>query len=270
MSGQKEMASWLKSFNSVYKVTGGENLKNFSHLESHLNKILKIKDFQKETAIIAVGGGSVGDFAGFVASVLRRGVGLVHIPTTWLAAIDSSHGGKTALNFKTHKNQIGSFYQAHHVFLCKSVLLNITNKELLFCALGELFKMALLEGGVFYRDLVKVDFTKYSPEKMSKLMLKYLKPAVEAKYKVVKKDPRDKYQRHILNLGHTIGHVIELNKKVNHGVAVAKGTRFATEWSARKKLLSNTKKNEILSFLDVNFGKRKIKITSKQAKDALL
>src|SRR5690606_36298588 len=102
----------------------GEELKQIKNFPGHIRKISKVlgEANHRGLTIIVVGGGSVGDFGGFVASVYRRGVNLIHIPSTWLAAVDSSHGGKTALNVFSVKNQIGSFYPAKEIYLLEPLL----------------------------------------------------------------------------------------------------------------------------------------------------
>ena len=108
------LQKWLQKFPFVYTVEAGETLKQIENFPGHIEKILKISQSisERPLQIICIGGGSVGDFAGFVASVFKRGVDLVQIPSTWLSAVDSAHGGKNALNSKSAKNQIGTFHPA--------------------------------------------------------------------------------------------------------------------------------------------------------------
>src|SRR6185295_5151716 len=111
--------NWLKKFPCRYGVKSGESLKDLEKFPGHCKAILQMteKIETRPLQLIAVGGGSVGDFAGFVASTLKRGVPLIHVPSTWLAAIDSTHGGKTALNVAGIKNQIGTFKQAEKIIV---------------------------------------------------------------------------------------------------------------------------------------------------------
>ncbi|MCX7978645.1 MAG: hypothetical protein N2578_06535, partial [Bdellovibrionaceae bacterium] len=110
---------FIRKFPLRYAVSGGEGLKDAARFFAHMERLAKItaKADLPRPRIIAMGGGSVGDFSGFVASVWKRGTPLVHIPSTWLAAMDSAHGGKTALNLSGIKNQIGTFYSAESVHL---------------------------------------------------------------------------------------------------------------------------------------------------------
>ncbi|MBO9667261.1 MAG: hypothetical protein J7501_10665, partial [Bdellovibrio sp.] len=195
-----------------------------------ITKICENASARKLTIVVA-GGGSVGDFGGFVASILKRGVRLVHIPSTWLAAIDSAHGGKTALNVGGAKNQIGTFYPASQIVLVRSVLMAQPEART-FEAFGELVKIALIEGGTLWSSLAK------ERNVSAALLWKHLEAAVKAKYKVVAKDPEEKSGlRHVLNLGHTMGHVFESYYELPHGIAINYGLDFALRWSVQKKIM---------------------------------
>jgi 3-dehydroquinate synthase len=227
------LKKWIQSFSDSCPVTAGEDLKTLSSLQIHAPKILRQiqGSSRQKVVIVALGGGSVGDFAGFVASVLKRGVRLVHIPSTWLAAIDSAHGGKTALNLGEFKNQLGTFKEAERIVIIREIL-SLQNDEAVRSAMGELIKMALLAGGSLFSKLEKL--TSPTLEKIWPL----LRLAVEAKYKVVRRDPfEEKGIRYILNLGHTLGHAYELSAGLSHGVAVCEGTKFALQFSETQKLL---------------------------------
>jgi len=231
-----KLGAWPRAFAACYAVKAGENLKAVENFPAHIKKILKLtEDFPRsQSQIVALGGGSVGDFAGFVANVLRRGVGLSHLPSTWLAAIDSAHGGKTALNVGGVKNQVGTFYPAGRVQLVDA-LLNEQNEVRADEALGELLKMAIVDGGRWSKDLAQ-DLSRGA--KASALLSRFLMPAIQAKLKVVAKDPREiTGHREILNLGHSVGHVFESYYGLAHGEAVALGLQFALEWSRHKKVL---------------------------------
>lgn len=220
----------IASFPWRYSVPAGEKLKDLKAFPFHVEKIVKIlrKFSEKKITVVALGGGSVGDFAGFFASAYRRGQPLVQIPSTWLAAIDSSHGGKTALNAAGAKNQIGSFYSAEKVLIFRDLLLTQPQARWQE-AQGELFKMAIIEGGGLWKN-----FSKSSEE-----VWPLLPSAVKAKYKVVQRDPFEKKgHRQLLNLGHTLGHVIEVAQGVPHGQAVGQGLIFALRWSLHQKYLS--------------------------------
>ncbi len=242
---QPALKNWIGQFHFQYPVQAGEPLKAISSFPKHMENILKISTQIEKgpLQIIAVGGGSVGDFSGFVASVLKRGVELVQIPSTWLSAIDSSHGGKTALNVGGFKNQIGTFYQASEIIMCQT-LLQGQGPQRLDEALGEALKISLIDGLPLWKRFSKM------PKWNEKVCWKLLPDLIAAKYKVVSKDPFEKKGlRHVLNLGHTLGHLFESQLQVSHGKAVLLGLRFATEWGLHLEILKLNFKEEVESYL---------------------
>ncbi|MBN2490404.1 MAG: hypothetical protein JXQ29_06100 [Planctomycetes bacterium] len=223
-------AAWARRFPACYPVRAGETLKSVEAFPRHVRHLVDLAGGfdRREATLVCAGGGSVGDFGGFAASVLQRGIRLVHVPSTWLAAIDSAHGGKTGLNVAGTKNPLGTFYPAAAVHLVK---------ELLFAqpraraddGLAELVKMALLAGGPWARRFCR------SPLAGPELAWEFLEPAIRAKLQVVRTDPEERSgQRQVLNLGHTLGHVLEAYHGLTHGKAVAQGLFFALEWSRKK------------------------------------
>lgn len=245
-----EGADWLKTFNYTYAVTAGEKLKDLDSFPGHMKKIMRLLGpvSPQSFCIVAVGGGTVGDFAGFIASVFKRGVSLVHIPTTLLAAIDSAHGGKTALNVGDFKNQIGSFYPASAVMIVRSILQGLP-VSLVHASVGELCKMALIEGGEFYSQIQKEYMTGFD------LVWNFLPQAIESKYKIIDKDPWEKTgERQVLNLGHSLGHVLESHYDVAHGMAVGLGLVFSIRWSHHRGFLKLESMEDILTFLHDKMG----------------
>lgn len=243
-------ARWRDGFDAAYGVKAGEALKDLAVFSSHFEKILsRAQDLSpRRLTFVVAGGGSVGDFGGFVASVFKRGVNLIHVPTTWLAALDSAHGGKTALNSRSSKNQIGTFYPASDVFLVDEIL-TAQPEERAREALGELLKMALIDHGPWATRL-----SRGKPGKASETLLRYLRPAIEAKYRVVAKDPLEQNgQRQILNFGHTWGHVLEAAIPLPHGTAIAQGMLFALEWGRIRGETSLAEFDKALSLLNT-FG----------------
>lgn len=198
----------------------------------------------KEMSIVGIGGGTVGDFSGFVASILRRGVPLIHIPTTWLSALDSSHGGKTALNVASAKNQIGTFYSAQNIYLVKEIL-QAQPKKLVIDAYGELVKMAIIDGGPWVHRL------QVTKKRENELMWSFLRHGVRGKYTILKMDPFEKKgPRRLLNLGHTLGHVVEAATGMSHGLSVYLGLYLALDWSRELKIISKKSYQEIYSLLE--------------------
>ncbi len=241
--------TWLKRYEFTIKLKAGEGLKSFSSAEAELCKISKLLPpvSRKNICFVAIGGGSTGDFAGFLASIYKRGVGLIHIPSTWLAALDSAHGGKSALNLTGHKNQVGTFYPAKKVFIVKS-LLQTQPKALAQSAMGEFSKYCLLNKKLFEA----VSKSSLSGEKQ---LWKFLPQAIDIKYKVVLKDPYElKGLREVLNLGHTVGHVIESYYRCPHGEAVMQGLMVALEVSNREGVLSQKSYKNIVDFMSSKFN----------------
>lgn len=226
--------TWIESFPHRLGVKAGEELKQLKPFEKHFISILKLieKTKTKNITLIALGGGSLGDFSGFMASVFKRGVPLVHIPSTWLAAIDSSHGGKTALNVGGYKNQMGTFYPADKIYLIKSLLLT-QPQERVKDAMGEVLKTILLEGGNLWKKTSNL--SSFNEDTLWKILPELIK----YKYKIVKKDPFEtKGIRFFLNFGHTYGHVLESIHNLPHGVAVNYGLRLALELSLKINTLN--------------------------------
>lgn len=224
---------WSSRFPHQYAVQSGEGLKQIQNFPNHAEQILRKAALieKRPLRVIAVGGGSVGDFAGFVASILHRGVELIQIPSTWLAAIDSAHGGKTALNVSGFKNQLGSFHQASTIYLVEP-LLKSQPEQRVQEALGEALKISLLAGGKLWSQFAQI-------KKWDHRSCWSLLPAmIAAKYQIVRKDPLEKKGlRHILNLGHTMGHVFESELSLPHGKAVLDGLDFAIHWSLQRRIL---------------------------------
>jgi 3-dehydroquinate synthase len=250
LAKDEPVAKWLKEFPLHYAVASGEGLKDVNAFAGHLKKIFAlITPFSaRSLCMVAVGGGSVGDFCGFLASVLKRGVPLIHIPSTLLAAMDSAHGGKTALNVGGFKNQVGTFYPADSVLIVKSLFEGLPALQIQ-SASGELAKMALLEGGKL--------FTRFLDEFKMDLdtIWELLPDAIEAKYKVVERDPFEKTgERQILNFGHSLGHAIESYYGLAHGVAVGQGLIFALLWSEHQGYFRGEEPLHLVDVLNERVG----------------
>lgn len=229
---EKKFATFIRGFPRRYAVKSGEGLKDLKAFPGHMQQILKLADgvAKSDLRIVVLGGGSVGDFAGFVASILKRGVPVVQVPSTWLAAVDSAHGGKTALNVEGYKNQVGSFWPARRCVLAKDLLLSQPLPRLQD-SYAEILKIALLQGGTLWRSVI-------AQKPSTSLVWRLLPQLIQAKWRVVSKDPFEQTGvREILNLGHTLGHVFEKEKKWSHGKAVLWGLRFAVDFSVERGLV---------------------------------
>ncbi len=225
---------FIRQFKNRYGVKAGEPLKSLDNFPKHFSRISKIIGGVKkqEAQVIALGGGSVGDFAGFFASVYHRGIDFQQIPTTWLAAIDSAHGGKTALNSGEVKNQLGTFHFASKVYLVKSILKQ-QGQRLERQAFAEHIKHALL----CRKPWAQIEKIGKSLEKSD--LWTQLRESIAVKYSILKKDPKEtKGIRSHLNLGHSMGHVFEILLDLSHGEAVAMGLIFTLKFSQKKVGLS--------------------------------
>ena len=225
----------------IYFVSAGEKLKNLDLFHKHTKKILKyISNMPKPPEyFLGIGGGSVTDFTGFFSSVYKRGTPVYYIPTTLLAAIDASHGGKTALNVSSVKNVLGTYHFPKKIFIIKNLIQNIRSLEVL-SAYGELIKISLIKNIPLYKKLRKKSEPSF--ENVWNLM----PLAIKSKLDIVKQDPfEQKNMRRHLNLGHTLGHCLESYHKIPHGKAVAMGTLFALRWSMEKKFISSSLFSEV-------------------------
>jgi len=192
------------------------------------------KQLHREDAIIAIGGGVVGDLAGFAASTYMRGIKYIQIPTTLLASTDSSVGGKTAVNSKFGKNMIGTFYQPNAVFINVNFLKTLDEKQYK-SGLGEVVKYAFIEKSCQCdENLNLMNFLSENYEKILKRDILTLRELIEMcvklKISVVNKDEKESGLRQILNFGHTFGHAVEKitnYRKYTHGQCVAYGVANA-------------------------------------------
>ena len=243
-----------------YFVSAGEREKSIERLPFHFERILSLtKGAGKEKLLFAsFGGGSLGDLTGFLAGIYNRGAPLVFFPTTRLSALDSAHGGKNGLNFKKIKNVAGLYWFPKNVFIVRDFFKNTPEKENL-SAFGELLKTALIKGGTFYSDLrafcektppLRSEQQKHpSHQKTQKNTLfweTFLKQGIAVKREIVRKDPFEtKGLRRKLNLGHTLGHILESATARPHGPAVLDGIVFSARWSFQKSFLSRKHLREI-------------------------
>jgi len=210
------------SFEScVFTFKAGEENKNHNTVSNIYNFLLDNK-FDRDSVIVALGGGIVGDVAGFVASTFMRGISFIQIPTTLVAQIDSSVGGKVGINFENKKNIIGSFYSPKLVYI-NAETLNTLPEEIFSAGLSEVVKHGLIMDKDYYRYL---QINQEDIKKRDKNILKnVISGSCKIKLSIVKQDERENNIRQILNFGHTVGHAIEhvTNFKLSHGHAVAVG-----------------------------------------------
>ena len=206
----------------VVKIPAGETSKNLREAENLYTRAIESR-LDRKSAIVALGGGVVGDLAGFVAATYLRGINFVQVPTTLLAQVDSSVGGKTAVNHKLGKNLIGAFYQPRAVFIDIATLKTLPERELK-AGLAEVVKYGVISDENFF------SFLEENVDKIlsrnAEVMAQIVRRSCEIKAEVVSLDEKENGLRRILNFGHTIAHAVEEEtgyEKYNHGEAVAIG-----------------------------------------------
>lgn len=196
-----------------------ENNKSWDSINYLLNEVFRF-NFDRQTVFVCLGGGVVCDVGGFVASILKRGIKLVFVPTTLLSMTDSALGGKNGINFSSAKNQIGTFYLPNFVFVYRPFL-NTLPPEHLLSGYAEMLKHALIADINLFKNLRRSFFPEIPP-------LAWLVQSIRIKLRIVKEDPLEKNKRKILNFGHTIGHALESyymekHQPITHGNAIALG-----------------------------------------------
>jgi 3-dehydroquinate synthase/shikimate kinase/3-dehydroquinate synthase len=228
----------IKKKTIFLKFSSNEKNKNQKSVNSILNILLK-NNFNRNDCVIAVGGGIIGDVSAFASSIFKRGIKFVNLPTTLLAQVDSSIGGKTGINTKFGKNLIGSFYQPSLVISDINFLNSLPEREII-CGYGEILKHSIIANKKFFVFLSK------NISKIIKLKKAYIQKSIYKscliKKKIIEKDEKEKNLRKLLNFGHTFAHAYEAtlsySKKLNHGEAVILGIISACKFSFKKKLLN--------------------------------
>jgi len=228
---------FVEALDDPILVEAGEALKRIDRVRTLADRVLERRSTRPMT-IVAVGGGSVGDAVGFLASILWRGVDLFHVPTTLLAMVDSAHGGKTAVNLGDAKNQLGTFYPADEVVLVEEALATLPHEQrrdglaelVKGLWLGDADALAKLEAAGGTGRLAAAPFAEVRSRTMD-----LLERAIDVKREIVDRDPREeKGLRTLLNFGHTVAHTLELNTGVSHGQAVLWGMLSASWLSAER------------------------------------
>lgn len=223
---------------------GEENKK----LDTVQDILVSFADFNltRSGAVIALGGGVTGDMAGFAAAIWLRGIPVIQLPTSLLAMVDSSVGGKTGVDLAVGKNLVGAFHQPEHV-IADTDLLKTLPKDRQLDGMAEMLKVGILMDASLFQKLVQHPETALHEEAIAR--------SVEIKADIVSRDPHEKGERKLLNLGHTAGHAIEQvsNFKISHGFAVAIGTLMAAQAGVRAGLTSTQCRDHIKQAL-INAG----------------
>lgn len=246
----EEVLSEVEIPSNLITVDAGEQTKSFQSLEKISEEILQ-NNVDRKSLIIAFGGGVIGDLSGFIASILLRGIDFVQIPTTLLAAVDSSVGGKTAINSKFGKNLIGSFYQPRLV-ICDLNFLKTLPERQMKSGYGEVVKYGLIQDKEFFKYLTEnyQSIFDFNEDVLRKIITKSCK----IKADIVSRDEKEGGVRATLNFGHTFGHIFETetgySSDIFHGEAVALGMLMAAQMSLNSQMISEDEFSQIKSHLE--------------------
>ena len=247
---KKKLKKIIFSLKGKKKITYFFYSSEINKNERIINKLLDIllkNNFHRNDCLISIGGGITGDVSSFAASIFKRGMKLINVPTTLLAQVDSSIGGKTAINSKYGKNLIGSFYQPNLVISDTEFLKSLPKREII-CGYAEILKHSLIMNKKLF-----VYLNKYGNQ-ILKLKNPYIEKAIYnsclIKKKVVEKDEKEKNLRKILNFGHTFAHAYEASmnysKKLNHGEAVLLGMISASNFAQQNHYFNKKDYNKII------------------------
>ena len=230
--------------NEILVLPDGEKEKNYKNYIKILEKALEVGLTRKDV-IVGIGGGVVGDIAGYAASTYMRGIDYIQIPTTLLSMVDSSVGGKTAIDLAGIKNVVGTFYQPKAVFININFLKTLDKKQY-FSGIGEILKYAFIEDNCNYKHaLFLFEYLTLCCDKLLNkdpmTIMRVIEYSLNLKIAVVNQDEKEQNLRKILNFGHTFGHALEAKggfKKFTHGEAVVQGMFFIFKYAYTKNLIT--------------------------------
>ena len=236
----------------TFNFKANEKAKSLRTVTFFLDNLLS-KNFNRSDLIIGVGGGITGDLVGFVASIFKRGINFISIPTTLLSQVDAAIGGKTGVNSNYGKNLIGSFSNPKLVISDTSFLKSLKKKEMV-CGYAEILKHAIIKDKDFFKWLKSN--SKYIFSHQKEKLIYAIKKSCKIKLLFVNKDASEQNLRMILNFGHTFAHAIEVknnySKKTTHGEAVLAGMILATKLSVTRKVCNQKVLKDILSIYEEN------------------
>ena len=234
----------------VVIIPPGEKSKTFNQLELLIEELVGLK-IERQDTLIALGGGIIGDLVGFTASIIFRGIDFIQIPTTLLSQVDSSVGGKTAINMGEGKNLVGAFYQPKAVIIDVSLLSTLHYRELV-SGYSEVIKYSILGNKDFFEWLK--DNQQGILKLNTELLIEAVSTSCQMKADIVEEDERERGSRALLNLGHTFGHAIE--NKINtdgsgilHGEAIGFGMCLSAKFSNKMNLCSEDDVNQVTNLI---------------------
>lgn len=242
-SAVEEALRKVSSDISVFTFEAGEKNKNLDTVSSLYQELIQ-NGLDRKSLLVALGGGVVGDLTGFGAATYLRGIDFIQIPTTLLAQVDSSVGGKTGVDFQQYKNMVGAFHQPRLVYMNLNTLTTLPAEQFA-CGMGEILKTGLICDGEFFRFVCREQESIKALD--MKLIAAMVRRCCEIKAGVVERDPKEQGERALLNLGHTVGHAIEKLKNFTllHGQCVGAGLVAAAYLSMKRGLLNEQEYQEI-------------------------
>ncbi|MCL2792023.1 MAG: 3-dehydroquinate synthase [Spirochaetaceae bacterium] len=270
------------SFSNFKTITieGSEESKNIETVAKIYEKLLGFS-CDRHSFIVGIGGGVVTDITGFVASTFLRGVRYGFVSTTLLAQVDAGIGGKNGVNFMGIKNIIGTFSQPDFIIIDLDTLKTLDIKEFI-SGIGEIIKYSIISGKGFFdllADNLSSVISKFKENRLqdnalpcsevNSLLSYFIEESLIIKADIVEKDEKEAGLRKILNLGHTLGHAIEITENIPHGAAVIKGIKFASDLSTREGFLDIEENRKITSLLELTGVPLEIKSKRDKIKEAL-
>ncbi|MCM1325685.1 MAG: 3-dehydroquinate synthase [Lachnoclostridium sp.] len=226
-----------------FVIPAGEENKNLDNVKKVYEFLIQ-EGFDRKDMLLALGGGVVGDLTGFTAATYLRGIDFIQVPTTLLAQVDSSVGGKTGVDFDSYKNMVGAFKMPRLVYMNVAVLKTLDQRQF-FSGFAEVMKHGIIKDAAFYEWMIEKMYE--IQERDFGTLEEMVMRSCAIKKAVVEKDPTEQGERALLNLGHTIGHAIEKAKNFElfHGECVALGTVAAAYISWKREMLSMEEYYEI-------------------------
>lgn len=229
----------------------GESQKNLDTVKMIYEKLILAK-FDRKDLLVALGGGVTGDITGFTAATYLRGIDFVQIPTSLLAQVDSSIGGKTGVDFNSYKNMVGAFHMPKLVYINVSTLTTLSDEQFI-SGMGEIIKHGLIKDSAYFDWLIENHDRILARDK--DVLMEMIRVSCNIKRVVVENDPTEKGDRALLNFGHTLGHAIEryLDLKLSHGACVGIGCCLASVISYNRGDITEDELHKIIHAFDM-FG----------------
>lgn len=240
----------------IFELEINESTKDLNTIQK-IWKIMFSESLDRSSKIIGIGGGVLSDLVGFATSTFKRGANLSLVPSTFLGMVDAAHGGKTGFNNEFGKNQIGTFFIPEKIFICTEFLDSLSEIEM-----NNGIIESLKAGFLGDKEIIEMIYQ----DKLNNLE-EIIKKSIQVKYNILKNDLRESNERMFLNLGHTIGHLIEKdsNYSISHGQAVAIGMLKGFEISESKFNLNSSIRDEFKSFLNKQSMKTEYSFNSNQS-----